>query len=672
MIFNIRRFLKNHSDFLFIALLSVVTILFNKELLDDTQPIRFFGLGILCSLLNLILLLSSSFKLKNPLFLGLLLINLVLSISFSLNAILWSEAFYEFSKLFFQLNIILIGFQVFQKTYHFSKTELNSKRYFFYLLFTFQAVVLVGVFFSIYQKGFDLVLNGTKPYGGFFINPNLNSQVLLIGCLFLCYSLTLLTQSKLKFLCVSLIVSSIIALWLLGSLTALIAFIVNAILFLYFKLSRKYKRFFIISSLIAIVLSSFLIGIKGLDNILERNSVIQRKALWNSSLEMIKERPLKGHGISNWRLLYLQYIKGDQAKNVLQNSSGSILFNKPHNDYLWVLTEGGIFLLLITILIDFFSLSYCYLKLKHSRGLKQLLFLIIFLALTDYIIFKLFSYPKDRIEHLIIHSLLLAILLTFDNRSRSFKLSKSFRLLLLLCLLLISVTISFFGFKRLQSEWHMNKVIINQKVSQFQQVTNHAQKAYSNYYQISSIGTPVKWFEGLGKMHLGLHEQAHQRFLSAYQAHPNHLHVLNNLGTTYSIQNQIDSALFFYNSALKLNPKFNESRMNLSAIYFNQRKYDQAFEEIKKIPLTYTNQSFPFYANKIIHRSIGQQFDSLMIKNGFLFSINPNADSPVNPYFFFYKVSINQQVSMLRFTDFIIQSYKANIIQLNIIAGNLY
>ena len=161
-----------YSGFIFVIFLSISALIFSNDLLDDTQPVRFLSLSIVCSIFNFVLLFRKTATLRSPVFLGLLLLNLILSLISSINSIILSEAFYEISKIFFQLNIILISFQLFKES-NFTFKKDNSIIPYFYLLVFFQLLVLVGVLYSINSLGLVQVLNGVKPYGGFFINPNL-------------------------------------------------------------------------------------------------------------------------------------------------------------------------------------------------------------------------------------------------------------------------------------------------------------------------------------------------------------------------------------------------------------------------------------------------------------------------------------------------------------------
>ena len=65
-------------------------------------------------------------------------------------------------------------------------------------------------------------------------------------------------------------------------------------------------------------------------------SISERLELWKASREMYLDHPLLGVGPGNWKLHYPAY--GTQGTRA---SEGELFFQRPHNDYIWVLTETG-------------------------------------------------------------------------------------------------------------------------------------------------------------------------------------------------------------------------------------------------------------------------------------------------------------------------------------------
>ncbi len=75
---------------------------------------------------------------------------------------------------------------------------------------------------------------------------------------------------------------------------------------------------------------------------------------------------------------------------------------------------------------------------------------------------------------------------------------------------------------------------------------------------------------------MGHFREALDDFKRAYQIHPNHIHVLNNLGSSYAKLGDYKSAVKYYEKALDVCPGFSEVRINLGVIYFHMGDFAEA------------------------------------------------------------------------------------------------
>ena len=97
---------------------------------------------------------------------------------------------------------------------------------------------------------------------------------------------------------------------------------------------------------------------------------------------------------------------------------------------------------------------------------------------------------------------------------------------------------------------------------------------------MENTSTPLLWYRGVAYFNQKKYGLALEDFETAYKLNPHHVHVLNNLATLYEIKGDHNRAKEFYTTALKVNPTFKESRINLSAILFNEKKYVEALDVI--------------------------------------------------------------------------------------------
>ncbi|HMK05951.1 MAG TPA: tetratricopeptide repeat protein, partial [Flavobacterium sp.] len=65
-------------------------------------------------------------------------------------------------------------------------------------------------------------------------------------------------------------------------------------------------------------------------------------------------------------------------------------------------------------------------------------------------------------------------------------------------------------------------------------------------------------------------------------------------------------AIGLYLEALKISPNFEESRLNLAAIYFNDKEFEKAFQMIDKINIDSTNSRYKMFLVPILTRELNR------------------------------------------------------------------
>ncbi|MCD4692637.1 MAG: O-antigen ligase family protein, partial [Calditrichales bacterium] len=283
-------------------------------------------------------------------------------------------------------------------------------------------------------------------------------------------------------------------------------------------------------------------------------STLERIDIWKNTLIMSMDNPVTGVGQGNWRINFPAY-----GLENLRSETGEIFFQRPHNDFLWVLAENGI-VGMILYLMMFFMIYYYYFQLikKSPHSEKKYLALAMIFGLTGYLMISLFSFPKERIEHQIYIHIIFAIALTEYHALNlpNQKLKKSqLTYVFLLFLGLMSVG-SYLTMSRFISEKHIAKAYKYREKQNWQNEIESYKLAGSFITQIDAFSTPLTWYIGEAYFNLTEIDSAHRYFRSAYEINPNHLHVLNNLGTTYELEGNIDKAESFFLKAHSIAPQF--------------------------------------------------------------------------------------------------------------------
>ncbi|MCP4439738.1 MAG: O-antigen ligase family protein [Aureispira sp.] len=94
-------------------------------------------------------------------------------------------------------------------------------------------------------------------------------------------------------------------------------------------------------------------------------TIKERFMLWQNSVTMIKDHPLLGVGLGQWKIHFPKY----NIEN-LRSEQGQVFFQRPHNDYLWIFSEIGILGGLFYISI-FLSILYAAFKVLRHHDIKK-------------------------------------------------------------------------------------------------------------------------------------------------------------------------------------------------------------------------------------------------------------------------------------------------------------
>jgi tetratricopeptide (TPR) repeat protein len=120
------------------------------------------------------------------------------------------------------------------------------------------------------------------------------------------------------------------------------------------------------------------------------------------------------------------------------------------------------------------------------------------------------------------------------------------------------------------------------------------------WYPMDPMSTPCTFYLGSVWYELGNSEKAHGFLEQARLVHPWHVHVLNNLGVVRGISGDTKTPISLFEEALRISPGFDEAGVNLSALYFNQKRYEEAFNTIRKVDPATKNLQYPNHFATII------------------------------------------------------------------------
>lgn len=308
----------------------------------------------------------------------------------------------------------------------------------------------------------------------------------------------------------------------------------------------------------------------------------ERLQLWDKTYQMIHAQPFIGVGAGNWQI----HFPDATLKGMYRAEDLNFTFQRPHNDLLWIIAETGfiglnLFLLFVVSLLLFLTNI---LKLVNERN-KVIEVILTFVTIVGFFTAAFFDFPKERIEHLIWINLVFAFAYHLIKEHTDLKALFEYKVsgLYFTGLQLILLTAVVIGIYRYKGEYYTRQMYDQKKQNNNAGVIREAKKAANFTYSIDPTSLPIKWYTGNSFALIGNFMQAKTDLLDAYRLNPYNRNVINDLASAYVNTNQPDSAKYYYLEACRISPRFDDPKLNLAAIYFNQKQFEKADSCLKTL-----------------------------------------------------------------------------------------
>jgi len=336
----------------------------------------------------------------------------------------------------------------------------------------------------------------------------------------------------------------ILNLVLLFNRASLLALAVSAGVFAFYI---KKLRYVVIAVLVIILIVCILNP-----HFLNSDSLKSRYAVWAGTATLFRENPFFGIGINNWELEIPRFASTFFEKDVFVK----LFYQRPHNDFLWVLSEIGIFGSIGYAGIFGFGIFYA-VKKRNVLALS---------GLAGYLVIAFFSFPKERA----FHSMMLIAYLALATSGCKFKKIKAplfakVPVFIVLCLVVLEFSLCY------NSMIHIRKMTIARDRKQWSKVLAESEKI-SSLKTMDICTIPIKWYTAEAHYFLGNHRQTILDSVQAFNYHPNNVYVLDRMGTLLKALGDIDGAESCYRRALNIQPNFEVSARNLKDLENMQRE----------------------------------------------------------------------------------------------------
>ena len=290
-----------------------------------------------------------------------------------------------------------------------------------------------------------------------------------------------------------------------------------------------------------------------------------RLTVWRHTLEMVRDHPLLGVGPGNWQYRYPRYDKGDW---ITDNAAPQ----RPHNDFLWILSETGILGLIAYLWMIYTLCKTVWARLRHHPGAPHTLWAfglaVGILALLGH---SLFSFPRERIAPSMMLWMGLGCIasLTANPVSRRIRPHRLFRpaMALAAALILCSLTLTY---RHIRFDAHYLRALTAWRQEDWSRVVTQANQAL--------IWGPLNYriflIKGLAHHKLGDRQQAVDTYKGALNQHPNDGHAA--LAAAYLDLGRYDLAETHYRIEQQLFPKSYKPALGLAQTFAASNKWTNA------------------------------------------------------------------------------------------------
>ena len=571
--------------YLLVTGITLLPLVFSQSTLDPTLAPRFTFLGILIALLGLSFFLAKE-KIRLPILLLPFLCFLAFEILSLTQAINYLEGFWTIVKDAALLTFLVLAVNAIQKRHaldFISKAFIISNGiigfYALYQLFSTQAIFHSDLLYEVQST---------------MAHRNLLASALLITFPFLIYQ-SWKSKGWWKWLSLVLAAHSCFLIFILESRSSwlgLVFFVLSYVSWTFFQKVASLKGiafwrrvggmlFVSVLILFSIIYFTNNSGGKGEEiksgmgftEVDDRTFTIdERVMLWKGTLRMVWNENFFGVGANNWKIVFPSY-----GSDIWRARQGMVQFQRPHNDYLWVLSETGIIGLLLYlscfVVVVFSGLRF--LARDDQNGDLKILVKLILSGVSAYMVVAFFSFPRERIFHQVVLYSFFAVIVSLTKESKS---KRAFSQVHFIWIALMGVFISYAGYEWWRGEILARKINHQRSVGNWNGLLETYTEAENfHWYKMDATSVPLSFYSGLAYLNLEDFERSLSEFHVAYNQHPNNIHVINNLANAFYLKGDVDSAVVYYKEALEVSPKYLDGVLNLMAAYFNSGRVEEAY-----------------------------------------------------------------------------------------------
>lgn len=342
------------------------------------------------------------------------------------------------------------------------------------------------------------------------------------------------------------------------------------------------------------------------DNQHGESSVAMRTLIWGKTIDMIKEHPLIGMGPGQWQIVIPKYGLNEFNQEL---QDGSLTFQRPHNDFLWIASEVGIIGLLGFVLFFISTIAAGIRNIKRSDDPHIVTFNIIAIStIIGWIVISSLDYPHERIEHnvvfLAIAAIILADFVKMQNQQTPVTGKKQITLpskkqnnttfaflcaCTIICVAGIKESYTFY-----KGEANGRYVISAYYESQWDKVISFTNNLDKEEYTINNYSVPLAYFRGIAFSMKNNDKRAIEEFDKGLACHPYHILTICAKGTSACNLKQYDESIDIFQKVLDISPNNPNALYNMAIAYYNKKDFMTARDYILRVPFDPKNRPANF------------------------------------------------------------------------------
>lgn len=294
-----------------------------------------------------------------------------------------------------------------------------------------------------------------------------------------------------------------------------------------------------------------------------------RIEFWKKTVEICAENPIIGVGSGKWML-----YAGENGWKDTQASDGLTFVNRPHNDWLWISSEFGLFAGLCYLLVTVIIIGNLVRSIIGQFKPEKIVLLV---GLGVLVVYSTVSFPSERYSLLLLMMLIyvLSIDKTSNKEGREFKLLKSF----LNGLTIFGVAVFIFV---AYSDKLSLKVVSAKHSESLQGVYEEISSLVKLGYTYDRLGIPMDWYLGTIALRQNNYELAKSQFEKSLRIAPYLALNYNDLAVSKMMLKEegVESDL---RRSIEMCPDFQEAHLNLSTYYYLNNQCVDAVDELNHV-----------------------------------------------------------------------------------------